>query len=127
MDSQSRFKITAWLQGWLTQSFILPRSIKWVPGIVKSCLLVLALWPLGSWTLCIRRSHKVFFINELFIQCNTDSCCEHITGDVNIYLHYLCRSFDPSLCCVCVCVCCVCVCVCVGGGGLFSCKYCETF
>ena len=26
------------------------------------------------------------YISELFIQCNTGSCCEHITGDVNIFI-----------------------------------------
>ena len=25
-------------------------------------------------------------MRELFIQCNKDSCCEHITGGVNIYI-----------------------------------------
>ena len=29
---------------------------------------------------------KNFDIRELFIQCNTRSCCEHIIGGVNIYL-----------------------------------------
>ena len=25
--------------------------------------------------------------SKLFIQCNTESFCEHITGSINIYLH----------------------------------------
>ena len=29
----------------------------------------------------------MFDISELFIQYNADSCCEHIAGGVNIYLH----------------------------------------
>ena len=27
-----------------------------------------------------------FFISKLFIQCDTGSCCVHVTGGVNIYL-----------------------------------------
>ena len=29
---------------------------------------------------------QIFNISERLIQCNKDSCCEHITGAVNIYL-----------------------------------------
>ena len=29
----------------------------------------------------------VNFWYQLIIQCNTDSCCEHLTGGVNIYLY----------------------------------------
>ena len=29
----------------------------------------------------------IFDISELFIQYNTDICCEHITGGITIYLH----------------------------------------
>ena len=56
---------------------------------------------------------------ELFIQCNIDSCCEHITVGVNIYLYGCVSLLAPefAVCLyVCVCVCvfvCVCVCVCV--------------
>ena len=31
----------------------------------------------------------IFKISNLFIQCNTDSCCEHITCGVNIYIMVL--------------------------------------
>ena len=56
---------------------------------------------------------------ELFIQCNIDSCCEHITVGVNIYLYGCVSLLAPefAVClyvCVCVFVCvCVCVCLCV--------------
>ena len=36
------------------------------------------------------KSNFLIPISELFIQCNADSCCEHITGGVNIYLYVLC-------------------------------------
>ena len=39
-----------------------------------------------------------------FIQCNKNSCCEHITGGVNIYL-YGCISLLAPECAVCFCVC----------------------
>ena len=45
---------------------------------------------------------KTFDISELFIECNTDSCCEHITGGINIYL-YGCVS-PLRVLCVFVCV-----------------------
>ena len=48
---------------------------------------------------------------ELFIQCNIDSCCEHITVGVNIYL-YGCVSLLAPEFAVCLYVC-VCVFVCV--------------
>ena len=54
-------------------------------------------------------------IGKLLIPCNRNSCCEHITDGVNIYL-YRCVSILAPTCplCVCVCVCvCVCMCVCV--------------
>ena len=58
-----------------------------------------------------------FWYQWNFIHCNKDSCCEHITGAVNIYL-YGCVSLLAPECAVCLCVCvcvsvCVCVCVCV--------------
>ena len=44
---------------------------------------------------------KVIF--WLFIECNKDSCCEHKTGGVNIYLHrYICHFIGPCLCCICL-------------------------
>ena len=42
----------------------------------------------------------IFDISELFIQCNKDSCCKHITGGVNIYL-YGCVSLLAPECAVC--------------------------
>ena len=45
-----------------------------------------------------------FDISELFIQCNKDSCGEHITGGVNIYL-YICQSICPWVYCMYFCVC----------------------
>ena len=44
------------------------------------------------------------------MHCNKDSCCEHITDRVNIYL-YGCVSLVAPECAVCVCVG-VCLCVC---------------
>ena len=29
----------------------------------------------------------MFGISELFVQCNKDSCCEHITGGVDLDLY----------------------------------------
>ena len=56
---------------------------------------------------------KIFDISELFIQCNIDSCCDHIAGAVNTYL-YRCVSLLVQVCFVCVCACaCACVCLCV--------------
>ena len=34
----------------------------------------------------INSGKYIFDISELFIQYNKDSCCEHITGGVNMYL-----------------------------------------
>ena len=53
-------------------------------------------------------SRKLFFdISELFIYCNTHSCCEHIIGGVKIDL-YECVSLLTPECAVCLCLC-VCV------------------
>ena len=46
----------------------------------------------------------IFYISELFIQCDKDSCCEHITSGVNIYL-YWCVSLLAPECVVCLCMC----------------------
>ena len=50
----------------LTQSFILLRSIKWVPGISGNLKVKTAFskWfqPWGSWIPSIKRGHKVFFL-----------------------------------------------------------------
>ena len=46
------------------------------------------------------------YISELFVQCNKDSCCEHITSRANIYL-YRCVSLLVVECTVCLCVVCV--------------------
>ena len=40
---------------------------------------------------------KKFCISKLFIQCNTGSCCVHITGDINWYL-CVSQSIGPSVC-----------------------------
>ena len=43
-----------------------------------------------KWAIFEKKIHcgkKIFDISKLFIQCNTDSCCEHITGGVNMYLY----------------------------------------
>ena len=56
-----------------------------------------------------------FWYRYWITECNTDRCCDHITGGVNIYLAG-CVNLLALGCalCVCVCVClCVCVCVCV--------------
>ena len=44
-----------------------------------------------------------FCISKLLIQCNTGSCCVHITGGVNMYLYLYLRLLVP-VCPVCVCV-----------------------
>ena len=46
-----------------------------------------------------------FWIRKLFIQCNTGSCCAHITGGVSIYL-CVCNYVGPCMSCVlCLCLC----------------------
>ena len=46
-----------------------------------------------------------FWIRKLFIQCNTGSCCAHITDGVSIYL-CLCKYVGPCMPCVlCLCLC----------------------
>ena len=49
------------------------------------------------------REKEIFDISELFIQCNKDSCSEHITGSINIYL-YGCDSLLVPECVVSFCV-----------------------
>ena len=44
----------------------------------------------------------VFDISKLFIQCNTHSCCEYITGSISLYL-YGCVSLLAPVLCVYVC------------------------
>ena len=44
-----------------------------------------------------------FLVSELFMQFNKDSCCEHITSGVNIFL-YGCASLLAPECAVCLCV-----------------------
>ena len=51
---------------------------------------------------------KYFDIIELFIQYNTDSCCEYVTGDVNIYLYGCTSVLVSKHICLCVCVFVVC-------------------
>ena len=47
----------------------------------------------------------MFDISDLFIQCNKDSCCEHITVGVNIYIYdYSCASLLLTEFAVCHCV-----------------------
>ena len=41
---------------------------------------------------------------KLFIQCNTDSWCEHIAGGGNVNL-YGCVCLLAPVCAVCLCVC----------------------
>ena len=41
----------------------------------------------------------MFAISMLFIQCNTNSCCEHAVAGFNMYLCVF-QSIDPCLCCV---------------------------
>ena len=61
-----------------------------------------------KWVISTKKKHwKVNFWYQWIIQCNTDSCCEHIAHGVNIYL-YGCVSLSVWLCCVSLCVC-VCV------------------
>ena len=45
---------------------------------------------------------QMFDISGLFIQCYTDSCCEHIIGGVNLYL-YGCVSLLAPVCAICLC------------------------
>ena len=66
---------------------------------------------------------NIVSLHLLFIHFNRDSCCELVTGGVNIYSYGCVSLLAPeSVCvlrvCVCVCVACVCcvvlcVCVCV--------------
>ena len=67
-----------------------------------------------KWVIFEKKRHygkKILNISELFTQCNTDNCCEHITS-ANIYLNECVSLLAPG-CAVCLCVCiCVCVCVC---------------
>ena len=54
-----------------------------------------------------RKGHcakQISDISELLIRCNTDSCCECMTGVVNIYL-YGCGSLFAPECAVCICMC----------------------
>ena len=57
-----------WVASRLNQPFLLPMSIKWVPGtpgdlVVKvNCLLVVALWHWDSRTPSIKRDHKPFML-----------------------------------------------------------------
>ena len=71
------------------------------------------------WLLQVSKRHcgkLILDITELFVQCNTDYCCEHITVRVNIYLHECVSLFAPEKnVCLGVCVC-VCVYVCVWYG-----------
>ena len=47
-----------------------------------------------------------FDISKLFIQCNTDNCCEHITGVMLIYIYMcVCVSLLAPVCAVCLFVC----------------------
>ena len=57
-----------------------------------------------------RHWYQIFDISNLFIPCNTDSCCEYITGCVNIYLYGCVSLSAPHVLCIFVCVC-VCVCM----------------
>ena len=45
-------------------------------------------------------------ITKWFIQCNTDTCCEHITGGVNYIIIYFYDSVSlmTPVCVVCLCV-----------------------
>ena len=52
---------------------------------------------------CIVESKFLISVNYSFNQCKRSSCCEHITGVVNIYL-YECVSLLAPECAVCVCV-----------------------
>ena len=46
-----------------------------------------------------------FCISKLFIQCDTRSCCVHITGGVNIYLYVSVSLLVLCVLCVYLCVC----------------------
>ena len=51
-----------WVAPRSTQSFILPRSIKWVPGTYGNLVVKSKLPPRSdSWTLSVKWGHKVFF------------------------------------------------------------------
>ena len=71
------------------------------------------IYDLYKWIIFEKKRHpgKQFFdISELCILCNKDSCCEHITGGVNIYLHGCVCLLAPECAvylsvCVCLCVC----------------------
>ena len=78
------------------------------------CVYVFCLFTPFLLVFCQKRhiGKYILDISELFIQCNTDSCCKHITGGVNIYL-YECVNLLAPECAVSLCEC-VCVCVCVG-------------
>ena len=52
-----------------------------------------------------------FLIRELFITCNTDRCCEHAAGGVNIYLHRWVSVLTP-MCALCLCLLVLCLCLC---------------
>ena len=61
-----------------------------------------------KWEIFKKKRHwKRNFWYQWIIQCNTDSCCEHMTDGVNIYLQR-CASLLVWVCCVSLCVC-VCV------------------
>ena len=49
---------------------------------------------------------KVNFWYQWIIQCNTDSCYEHMAGNVNIYL-YGCVRLSVPQCVVCLCIMCL--------------------
>lgn len=51
-----------------------------------------------------KQRHCGSYINELLIQCDTDSCCKHLIGDVNIHL-YVCVILLVPVCPVYVFVC----------------------
>ena len=56
-----------------------------------------------KWIIFGKKRHfrkQIFDTSELFIQCNKDSCCEHIAVGVNIYLHGCVGLLAP----VCVCL-----------------------
>ena len=52
-----------------------------------------AIWSFTSWLSQVNNFWKEnilerkFLISEIFILWNKDSCCEHVTGGVNMYLH----------------------------------------
>ena len=56
--------------------------------------------------------YQLCFWYQRIIQCNTDSCCEHISGGAYICL-YRCVSLLTPVCALCLSVfVCGCVCVC---------------